>query len=206
MEPIEAPATQFPQDCLPPEASYASREALYEAINGWAKPRGYAFISGRSTKERSGKTTVTFTCDRARQPPKALEGRLRQTTSRGTGCQFSILAKELLDRTSWSLKHRQGQQYAIHNHEQSLHETAHPSHRILSEADKEMISSFTDARIAPKDIQTFLRQNSNTTATQQDIYNYIAESKRQFRKGQSTIQALANQLDEEGFWKGSALG
>jgi hypothetical protein len=203
MEPIEAATTQFPQfpdDCLPPEAIYSSREALYEAINSWAKQRDYAFVVGRSKKESTKRLTVTYTCDRARRPPKSSEGRKRQTTSRSTCCQFSVLAKQSLDHTTWSLKHRQGRQYAVHNHEPSLHETAHPSHRVLSEADKATISGLTDARIAPKDIQTFLRQNSNTIATQQDIYNYIAESKRQFRQGQSTIQALNNQLNEEGFW------
>lgn len=200
MELLEANAVQFPDDCLPPEATYSSREALYEAINSWAKPRGYAFVTGRSRTEKTGRITVVYTCDRFRRPPSASISRQRQTTSRSTCCQFSVLAKESLDHTSWSVKHRPDEQFASHNHEPSQHETAHPAHRILSESDKAMISSLTDARVAPKEIRTFLRQNSNTSATQQDMCNYIAESKRQFRKGQSTMQALANQLDEEGFW------
>jgi hypothetical protein len=36
--------------------------------------------------------------------------------------------------------------------------------------------------------------------TQQDIYNQIATSKRELREGQSSIHALINQLDKEGFW------
>ncbi|KAJ0135885.1 Uncharacterized protein HZ326_21121, partial [Fusarium oxysporum f. sp. albedinis] len=33
---------QFPEDCLPPEHTYASRDDLFQAINDWASPRGYA--------------------------------------------------------------------------------------------------------------------------------------------------------------------
>jgi hypothetical protein len=54
--------------------------------------------------------------------------------------------------------------------------------------------------VAPKDIRTYIRQNSNTIATQQDIYNRIADSKRELYEGQSTIHAFANHLDKEGFW------
>ena len=36
--------------------------------------------------------------------------------------------------------------------------------------------------------------------TQQDIYNRIADSKRQLCEGQSTLHVLANQLSADGFW------
>ncbi|KAL9566132.1 hypothetical protein ACKAV7_009750 [Fusarium commune] len=38
----------FPRDVLPPEGAFSSREELVRAINAWAAPRGYAFISQRS--------------------------------------------------------------------------------------------------------------------------------------------------------------
>ncbi|KAL9564032.1 hypothetical protein ACKAV7_011806 [Fusarium commune] len=38
----------FPRDVLPPEGEFSSREELVTAINAWAAPRGYAFISQRS--------------------------------------------------------------------------------------------------------------------------------------------------------------
>ncbi|KAL2258772.1 hypothetical protein VTK26DRAFT_7795 [Humicola hyalothermophila] len=53
----------FPDDCLPPESYFESREALFESINSWAKPRGYAFTTQRSTKEKNGTTTVIYACD-----------------------------------------------------------------------------------------------------------------------------------------------
>ncbi|OBS16675.1 hypothetical protein FPOA_12711 [Fusarium poae] len=46
----------FPADALPPEDQYESREAAREAINSWAKSRGYAFVTGRSGKTPNGRT------------------------------------------------------------------------------------------------------------------------------------------------------
>ena len=37
-------------DVLPPEGICKSREALLTAVNSWAKSRGYAFTTGKSTK------------------------------------------------------------------------------------------------------------------------------------------------------------
>ena len=71
---------------------------------------------------------------------------------------------------------------------------------MLSEEDKSKIANLSNAGIAPKEIRTYIRENGNTSATQQDIYNHIADAKRQVYKGQSTIHALANQLAGEGFW------
>ncbi|KAJ0127948.1 Choline dehydrogenase [Fusarium oxysporum f. sp. albedinis] len=49
----------FTEDCLPPEQEYESRDALFKAINDWAAHRGYAFMTGRSTVEKSGRQTIT---------------------------------------------------------------------------------------------------------------------------------------------------
>ena len=50
----------------------------------------------------------------------------RNTTTRGTGCQYSVLAKESLDKTTWTLKHRTDKRFSTHNHELSQHPSAHP--------------------------------------------------------------------------------
>merc|ERR1711963_824232 len=113
---------------------------------------------------------------------------------------FSVLAKQSLDGNSWTLRHRPDQGCSEHNHQPSQDPSAHPAHRHLAPNDRYTVTSLANAGIAPKDIRTYLRQNSDTIATQQDIYNRIAESKRELCEGQSTIQALANQLDNEGFW------
>ncbi|KAM5528545.1 hypothetical protein FOXYSP1_19026 [Fusarium oxysporum f. sp. phaseoli] len=196
---IEA-VTSFPEDCLPPERDYESRDALFQAINTWALPRGYAFTTGRSSRSTSGRQIVTYACDRWCRPPSASRDRQRKTTTRGTNCPFSIIAKESLDKTTWSLRHRPDRRFALHNHEPSQDPSAHPAHRKLSSKEKSTVASLANAGVPPKDIRTYIRQNSDSIATQQDIYNRIADSKRDLCEGQSTIHALANQLDKEGFW------
>ncbi|PNP59906.1 hypothetical protein FNYG_14768 [Fusarium nygamai] len=40
---VERNGCSFPDDCLPSERDYTSRDAVFKAINSWAAPRGYAF-------------------------------------------------------------------------------------------------------------------------------------------------------------------
>ena len=188
----------FPDDCLPPEGHFESREALFESINTWAKPRRYAFTTQRSARETNGFLRVYYACDRSRRLPcldDSREGK-RKTTTRMTNCLFSVLAKESSE--GWTLKHRPEVRFAVHNHEPSLHPSAHPVHRQLSSGISQL-AALSDAGLAPKEIQTVVRQ-SGSLATRQDIYNRIAEARRDSRQGESPIHALANQLEQEGFW------
>ncbi|KAF6514274.1 hypothetical protein HZS61_006530 [Fusarium oxysporum f. sp. conglutinans] len=98
MNPIGVPIP-FPDDAMPPEGQYSSREELVTAINAWAAPRGYAFSVKSSVVTPSGRTRVIYSCDRgAGKAPKVKPAneRKRKTTTRRTGCQFSIAAKESL--------------------------------------------------------------------------------------------------------------
>ncbi|KAL2104886.1 hypothetical protein VUR80DRAFT_9413 [Thermomyces stellatus] len=157
--------TTFPDDVLPPEGTYDSRQALLTATNSWAKPRGYAFATGKSLKTPSGRVKVIFSCDQNWLPPSTSTARKRRTCSRETGCKFSVLAKESLDGASWVLSYRPGQEYNLHNHEPSPHPSAHPAHRKLSSEDISLVTGLANAGIPPKDIRTYIRQNSNTITT-----------------------------------------
>jgi hypothetical protein len=190
----------FAEDCLPPERNYESRDALFKSINAWAATKGYAFTTGKSTKSTSGRWKVTYACDRSCHPPSTSRERQRNTTTRGTSCPFSVLAKESLDKSTWSLQYRPDKRFSLHNHAPSQHPSAHPVHRTLSEEVKSKVASLSNAGIAPKDIRTYIRQDGNSLATQQDIYNRMAATRRDSCEGQSTIHALASQLDKEGFW------
>jgi MULE transposase domain len=190
----------FSDDALPPESTYESRESLLAAINSWAKPRGYAFTTGKSSKTPNGRIKVVFACDRRALPPSTPVERKRHTSSRGTGCKFSVLAKQSLDGNTWVLSHRQDKEFALHNHPPSQDASAHPVHRQFEERDIATISSLTVAGVAPREIRTYLNNNSHTLATQQDVYNRIAATRRDLREGQSSIQALVDQLKKEDFW------
>ena len=202
-EPLNATTTAtaivmatFADDCLPPEGHFESRKALFESINAWAKPRGYAFTTQRSTKEKNGSSTVIYACDRSRNPPSSSAERQKKTATRKTNCLFSVLAKESLSDNTWALKHRLDHRFSTHNHKPSQHPSAHPVHRQLSTS---QLTSLSNAGIAPKEIQTLVREGGSL-AIRQDIYNRIADVRRDACEGQSPIQALANQLDKEGFW------
>lgn len=190
----------FPDDVLPSEGVYDSRESLLAAINCWAKPRGYAFTTGKRSKTPNGRVKVVFACDRNKLPPSTSIEQKRRTCSRGTGCKFSVLAKQSLDGTYWVLGHRPGLEYTLHNHPPSEDTSAHPVHRQLSGSDSIVISNLATSGIAPREIRTYLHNNSNTLATQQDVYNRIAATRRDLREAQSSLQALVDQLREEGFW------
>ena len=115
---------------LPPEATYHSKEALFEAIQSWAKPRGYAFTISRSTRLTNGRQKVTYACDRCPPRPKPQTEHIRNTQSRGTTCLFSILAVETLN-LGWEVRYRHENRFNTHNHPPSLGPAAHPSHRML---------------------------------------------------------------------------
>lgn len=184
---------------MPPVGSCKSRESLYAYINKWAESRGYAFVTGRSTVEKNGLRTVTYTCDRACKPADVSKKRRRKTSTRGTGCQFSVLSKEC-PGGSWGVKHR-NPEFHHHNHPPSPHPAAHPAHRQLGKVEKECISTLLSTRAAPKDVQIYMREQGITSfATRQDIQNCISQTRRDICEGQSTIHALITQLNNEGFW------
>ena len=95
-----------------------------QSING--QRLGIRITTGKSTTERNGRRIVTYACDRHCLPPPMSSKRGRNTTTQGTGCQYSVLAKESLDKTAWTLKHRTDKQFSSHNHELSQHPSAHP--------------------------------------------------------------------------------
>ncbi|KAJ0130299.1 hypothetical protein HZ326_26595 [Fusarium oxysporum f. sp. albedinis] len=145
--------TPFPDDCLPPEGEYETREALFEAINAWAATRGYAFITGRSTKEKTGRRTITYMCDRRHNLPIVSRERQRKTTTRTTGCEFSVLAKENKDRSTWTLRHRSDSRFSLHNHEFTTPEEPRPPvMKALSEIQWQQITT----------LETFEFENEST--------------------------------------------
>ena len=115
---------------LPLEAQYPSREALFNAIQAWAKPLGYAFTTGKSKKLESGCIKVYYACDRCRAIPSNT-ARIWHTQSRGIGCLFLVLACELPRQQGWELKHRPEYKFSTHNHAPSPHPAAHPSHQRM---------------------------------------------------------------------------
>ena len=81
---------------LPLIAQYTSKEALFKAIQAWAKPYRYAFSIRRSIKRGgSGYIKVVYICDRYKRPSIASREHVHNITSRGIGYSFSVIASEL---------------------------------------------------------------------------------------------------------------
>jgi hypothetical protein len=140
-EPLPALAPTSTSMPLPPEGIYSSKEELYTLIQAWAAQHQYAFCIGRSTKIHTGpRIKITYNCERYGLPPpenhpqKYSQARKRQTTTRKTGCRFSIVAIQHTD-TEWELRYRPGAEYSIHNHPPSQAISSHPVHRKLTQAE-----------------------------------------------------------------------
>ena len=149
-QPAEAvsPTMSMP---LPPEATYSSKEELYTAIQAFAAQHHYAFSTSRSTKiNNSTRTRILYNCDRYGPPPpinhpqRSLQARKRETTTRKTGCQFSVTAVEC-SNTQWELRHRPGIQNSVHNHPPSQSTSSHPAHRKLAQAEINQARSLHNA-------------------------------------------------------------
>ena len=131
--PPQPPTDASISDALapPPLATYPSKEALFEAIQSWSKPRGYAFTTSRSIRMSNRRQKVFYTCDR--HPPLRTEPRIervRNTQSRGTGCLFQVVAIET-PSLGWEVRYRPETRFLEHNHPPSQSPAAHPSHRRL---------------------------------------------------------------------------
>lgn len=193
MNPFDAPEDFL--DVLPPEGDFSSRKDLVAAINAWAFERGYAFVVKNSWKTTSERTGVIYSCDCGTKPPSASRKRLRDTSSRYTGCLFSVIAKESPCKTVCSLKYRPDTKHHEHNHKPTK-ASVHPTHRHLSSPDRQLVRQLANSGSTPKAIISHLRAESNTLASQKDINKIIAQGKRDLVRGQSNIHAL----EDEGFW------
>jgi hypothetical protein len=115
---------------LPPLATYPSKEALFEAIQTWAKARGYAFTTSRSKLIKGTRQKIYYACDRSYLATKTRTERVRETQSRGLGCPFQVVAVES-PGLGWELRYRPEARFNTHNHPPSQSPAAHPSHRRL---------------------------------------------------------------------------
>lgn len=145
----ETPSTVMP---LPSEATYTSLEDLETSINAHARQYNFAFTKGRSSSaNKSGRRVITFYCDRYGSPPAATaashtgQARKRQTSSRKTGCHFSINAKKLFNDV-WELCHRTDLKFSVHNHGPSYSATSHPNNHHVAPEIYKMIGEFVEAR------------------------------------------------------------
>jgi hypothetical protein len=111
---------------LPLEATYLSKEALFEAIQTWAKPQGYAFIILRRNRVGTSRQKVYLACNRRYAPSLLNIDRIHNSRSCGTGCLFSILAVET--SLGWEVRYRPKSKFNSHNYPPSQSPAVHLSY------------------------------------------------------------------------------
>ena len=79
---------------LPPLATYPSKEALFEAIQSWSKPRGYAFTVSRSKRIHDKRQKVYYTYDRSYLYANTQTECVYKTQTRGLGYPFQVVILE----------------------------------------------------------------------------------------------------------------
>ena len=183
------PPTEFAEDSMPPECSYSSREELLAGINAWAGQRGYAFVVSRSSKTMSKRTIVTYACDRCKKSPSRGSQNLRKTTTRSTGCLFSLLAKESLDHTQWVIVHRSAQ-YQSHNHEPNSALISHATNPSLPPEAIDEIVILVRAGIDLTGIRNVLRVKGYVDVTKEDLQYHVAKAKKTIRKAEQARNVI----------------
>jgi hypothetical protein len=134
---------------LPPEDRFNSERELQDTIQEWAARHGFAFIKRRSQqRNEAGRRKVVWYCDRKGEAPEILrynggQPRKRRTSSRCSGCEFSINAVQVGDH--WEVRHRPESRFHHHNHQRSISSWSHPVHRRLTDAEQVQLRNLHDA-------------------------------------------------------------
>ena len=170
---------------------YSSLDDLMHAVNTHAKAQGYAVTKRRTRSGKNGINQAVLCCDRGRQYQSRipLEFKQRSTGTRQTGCPFAAKAKS--NGVFWTLI----VQNAAHNHDASIHPSAHSVHQTLSPAVRQDIAQQSAAGSVPRQIESALRlANPELIITREDIRN-ARKAIRHKNLGQDTpVQALFQQL------------
>ena len=91
----------FPDNYFPPKCYFDSQQDLFKSINSWTATRGYAFITQRSTQEKSDFSTIIYVCDQSCHLPNLF---VRVADSKLESSQLlfiSIRQRELVKSSYW---------------------------------------------------------------------------------------------------------
>jgi hypothetical protein len=215
------PGTSLPsKTSLPPEGTFHSEEEVADMLHKWAMEHRFAFVKQRSrTKNKAGHKVTVWACDRYGEPsllPKhSNQPRQRHTSSRKTGCQFSINVVQI-SGDNFEIRHRPDKLHHCHNHIPSCSPWSHPTHRYLNrelldklkelyETGKEinMLISYSEIvnlllGMKPKDALRYIHRQSNIPFLPSDIYNVFAGFRRKRLHGLPVTDALIGYLKEKG--------
>jgi hypothetical protein len=172
----------------PPYAAYRSYDEAYTALKEHGIRYGYGFHITTSRPSGSAtKTRVYFGCDKGGEYRS--RARIRSTGTRTSGCRFKLVIYQ--KDNQWMLRVTFNQ----HNHGPSLHPSAHHVYRRRTAAQKEMITSLSNAGVTPNEIFAAIREADPTSfISPRDIRNEISSANTDDLGGRSAVEAP---LDEQ---------
>ena len=180
----------------PPDRTYGSYEEALDALRSHGMQHGYGFHLYRTRPPYSDvKTRYNYECDKSKTYQS--KATVRRTATRTTGCPFKLvifkMKREDDEQTNdqWKLEVTSSE----HNHEPSLHPSAHHVYHKRKVAETDTIRSMTRAGSQPMQILTALRQQDPATLLTADN---IRTDRKKIRKerldGRSPIETLLDDL------------
>jgi hypothetical protein len=179
----------------PPDRIYGSYEEALDQLKRHGMQHGYGVHIKRTKPHHSeAKTCYYFQCDKSRTYES--QSTSRKTASRMTGCPFKLViskmkSKDRQTNDQWMLRVTNPD----HEHERSLHPSAHIVHRQRTATQTEIIRSMTRAGSRPMEILTALRQQyPDTLVTATDIRNDRMKMRAEYLNSRSLIETLLDDL------------
>lgn len=182
-----------------PVEGVATIQELQDAINKHGMEYGYAVSARCAGDKKDGVyTSYRIECDKFGLPAKSKGTGLRKTATKKTGCEFFGRAK--LEGGVWSFKHAQDPKHHVHNHQPSLHPSAHLQNRKMKPLVRKMIerlSAYTAIR-AREILAMVQEEYPDTCYTVKDINNIRQAIRRRSRGGCMASGATIKAFDELG--------
>src|SRR2546423_13662105 len=174
----------------PPDRTYGSYEEALDALTSHGMQHGYCFRLYRSRPTHSAvKTRYSYECDKS--GTYRSQATIRSTGTRKTGCPFKLVIFNMKTEEDeqandqWRLEVTNSE----HNHEPSLHPSAHHVYHKRKVAETGTIQSMTHAGTRPMEILTALRQQDpDTLITAQNIRNDRVKMRTEQLDGRSQLR------------------
>lgn len=146
-------------------------------------------------KQNGEYSRVDFVCDRYGWPRPSESRGLRSTSSRKCGCKFRATAARTQE--GWVLHRHTDPASHTHSHGQSIHASAHPQHRKISDETHKTITDLSKHNaIRGREIRAVVNDHDpESVLTRRDVYNVRAGLRRNALEGYTPSGALIHIFD-----------
>lgn len=168
---------------------FESKEDLISEVRNYGHAHGFHPVLQRSKPHK-----IWIICDKGGRYHSRLPRELfRNTSTKKTGCSFCVTGVNVSG--SWQLETVN----AEHNHLPSDDIAGHSGARRLLDEERNLIASLATSGAAPRVIRSSLQSHNNENiSNMRDIYNSLAQQRRELLNGRTPIQFLIEELERQG--------